>query len=178
MLLRQLRALFVKEVRVFFKHPAQLAVLVLTPLAFVFVIGQTFGRNPVPTVAIFAVDEDGTRQSAKVMDALDDVKTLEVAHLATRAEADRLVGNGERMAAVVLPAGFAEALLSDAGAQIEVIVDPARRQSAGIVTGQVQAASAPLLIDAEVTRGIARAFSGDLSVGGNTINLEGTGLLS
>ncbi|MGL4650826.1 MAG: ABC transporter permease, partial [Caldilineaceae bacterium] len=78
----------------------------------------------------------------------------------------------------VLPAGFAEALLSDPGAQIEVIVDPARRQSAGIVTGQVQAASAPLLIDAEVTRGIARAFSGDLSVGGNTINLEGTGLLS
>lgn len=175
---RHLRALFRKEVRLFLKRPAQLAVLVLTPLAFIFVIGQTFGSDPVPTVAIYTVDEDASRQSARVIDALQDVKTLEVEILATRAEADLRVGEGQRMAAVVVPKGFSDALLTDAGAQIEVIVDPARQQTAGVVTGQVQAATAPLLIDAEVTRSIDRAFAGDLTLGGAEINLEGTGLLS
>ncbi|MBW7883593.1 MAG: ABC transporter permease, partial [Caldilineaceae bacterium] len=38
-------------------------------------------------------------------------------------------------------------------------VDPAREQSAGVVLGQVQAATAAMLIDAEVTRGVKQAFN-------------------
>ena len=49
--------------------------------------------------------------------------------------------------------------LTDKGAQVEVIVDPAREQMAGIVVGQVRAATAPMLIDAEVTRGVQSAFN-------------------
>jgi ABC-2 type transport system permease protein len=63
------------------------------------------------------------------------------------------------MAAVVIPAGFSQAVLTDVGGRIEVITDPAREQTAGIVLGQVQAATAPLLIDAEVERGVRNAFN-------------------
>ncbi len=40
-----------------------------------------------------------------------------------------------------------------------MIVDPAREQMAGIVLGQVRAATAPMLIDAEVERGVRSAFN-------------------
>jgi hypothetical protein len=53
--------------------------------------------------------------------------------LSSRAEADARVGDGERMAAIVMPAGLSQAVLTDAGGQIEVITDPAREQTAGIV---------------------------------------------
>jgi hypothetical protein len=79
------------------------------------------------------------------------------------------VGDGSRMAAIVIPPAFSEAILTDAGGKIEVIVDPAREQESGVVIGQVQAATAGLLIDAEVTRGVRQAFSG----GGDLFGLDG-----
>lgn len=158
-MIRRILALTRHEIRLFVQKPSRFAVLLLVPLVFVAVMGQTFGGGDLPTVAVFAVDEDQSRASARVMDALEDVKTLDLTLLDSRADADRRIGEGERMAAIVVPAGFSEALTTDTGGAVEVIVDPARDQMAGVVVGQVQAATVPMLIDAEISRGVDRAFS-------------------
>jgi ABC-2 type transport system permease protein len=158
-MLRKLWALIRKEIRIASQQPAQWALIMLTPLAFVAVMGSVFGNGGAPTVAIYFVREDDGRLARQVEDAILDAPTLAVARLATRAEADAAVGAGERMAAVVISQSFSAAALTEAGAQVEVIVDPAREQMAGIVVGQVRAATAPLLVDAEVTRGVRTAFN-------------------
>jgi ABC-2 type transport system permease protein len=158
-MVRKLWALIRKEIRIAMQQPAQWALIMLTPLAFVAVMGSVFGGGGAPTVAVYFVREDDGRLARQVEDAILDAGTLEVERLQTRREADEAVGGGRRMAAVVIPEGFSAAAVTDAGAQVEVIVDPAREQMAGIVIGQVRAATAPLLVDAEVTRGVQSAFN-------------------
>lgn len=158
-MLRKLWALIRKELRLATQQPAQWALIMLTPLAFVAVMGTVFGRGGAPTVAVYFVREDDGRLARQAEDAIAGAGTLDIETLATRAEADAAVGAGQRMAAIVIPAGFSAATLSEQGAQVDVIVDPAREQMAGIVVGQVRAATAPMLIDAEVTRGVQSAFN-------------------
>jgi ABC-2 type transport system permease protein len=158
-MLRQIWAMTRKEIKLAAEYRGQWLLVFLTPLIFIAVMGATFGGGGVPTVAIYLVNEDEGRLGKQVVNALRDEPTLALDILPNRTEADRRVGNGERMAAIVIPAGFSQAVLTDAGGRIEVITDPAREQTAGIVLGQVQAATAPLLIDAEVERGVRNAFN-------------------
>lgn len=158
-MLRQIWAMTRKEIKLAADYRGQWLLIFLTPLIFIGVMGATFGGSGAPTVAIYLVNEDEGRLGKQVVNALRDEPTLALDLLSSRAEADRLVGDGQRMAAVVIPPGFSQAVLTDAGGEIEVIVDPAREQTAGIVLGQVQAATAPLLIDAEVERGVRNAFN-------------------
>jgi ABC-2 type transport system permease protein len=156
---RQIWAMTRKEIKLAAEYRGQWLLVFLTPIIFIAVMGATFGNTGAPTVAIYLVNEDEGRLGRQVVNALRDEPTLAFEMLPSRVEADRLVGEGQRMAAVVIPAGFSQAVLTDAGGRVEVIVDPAREQTAGIVLGQVQAATAPLLIDAEVERGVRNAFN-------------------
>lgn len=158
-LLRQIWAITEKELKLWAQERSQWLLVFLTPLVFIAIMGSVFGSGGAPAVAVYLVNEDTGRVGKQVVDALEDTRTLAVETLASRAEADRRVGDGERMAAIIVPSGLSAAAVTDAGATIEVIVDPAREQSAGMVLGQVQAATAPLLVDAEVTRGVHKAFN-------------------
>ncbi|MFO7633407.1 MAG: ABC transporter permease [Caldilinea sp.] len=158
-MLRQIWALTRKEIKLSAEHRGEWLLVFLTPIIFIAVMGATFGNTGVPTVAVYLVNADEGRLGRQIASALRDEPTLAVEFLDSRAEADRRVGEGQRMAAIVIPAGLSEAVLTDAGGQIEIIVDPAREQTAGIVIGQVQAATAPMLIDAEVERAVKTVFN-------------------
>jgi ABC-2 type transport system permease protein len=158
-MLRQIWAITRNELKLAAQYPAQWAMVVLTPIVFIAVMGSVFGATGTPTVAVYLVDEDGGRVSRQIISALRDEPTLALERLETRAEADARVGAGERMAAIILPADLSAAVVTPEGGQIEVIIDPAREQTASIVLGVVQAATAPMLIDAEVTRGVKTAFA-------------------
>lgn len=159
MMLRQIWAITRNELKLAAQAPAQWALVVLTPIIFIAVMGAVFGATGTPTVAVYLVDEDGGRVSRQIISALRDEPTLAIDRLESRADADSKVGAGERMAAIILPPGLSEAVVTPEGGEIEIIIDPAREQSAGIVLGVVQAATAPMLIDAEVTRGVRTAFA-------------------
>lgn len=158
-MLRQIWALTRKELKMAAEYRGQWLLVFLTPIIFIAVMGATFGGSGAPTVAVYLVNEDGGRLGRQIVSALRDEPTLALELLDSRAEADRRVGEGQRMAAIVIPSGLTQAVLTDEGGVIEVIVDPARAQSAGIVLGQVQAATAPMLIDAEIERGVKTAFN-------------------
>ena len=151
---KQVFSLMRKELRVFFQRPAEFVVLLLTPLAFIFIFNLVFGGDDLPTVSLYAVNEDAGARGAEIIDRLRLSENLDVEVLPARAEADRRVGNGERMVALVVPPGFTDATQTPAGGQLLFIVDPARSEQAVMVTGLVNAALAPVIADAEVTRNV------------------------
>ncbi len=157
--LQQIWTVMRKEIKVAAEFRGQWLNVFFTPLAFIAVMGMTFGDGGAPTAAVYLVNEDEGRLGRQIVSALRNEPTLDLEILSGRSEADRLVGEGRRMAAIVIPSGLSEAVLTEQGGAIEVIVDPAQEQSAGVVLGQVQAATAPMLIDAEVERGVRTAFN-------------------
>lgn len=155
--MQQLIAITRKEFLLWAQKPGNWVVVFLIPLLFAWIISAVFGGSGgIPAVTVYAVDVDQSEISQRVMDALRDAGNLTIEELDSRAEADRRVGTGERMAAIVLPEGFGEAVATDAGGKIEIIIDPARAQQANIVVGLVNAAVGPLIVDAEVSRAVER----------------------
>lgn len=152
--MKQILAIVRKELRLWAQKPGTWLLVFVVPLLSIWITYSVFGGTGTPVVTIFAVSEDAGRGADQVMDALRDAENLNLEMVQDRREADERVGAGERMAAVVIPQGFSEALRTPKGAQIEILVDPARGEHANIVIGLVNAALAPVMIDAEVSRGV------------------------
>jgi len=157
--MQQLLAITRKEFYLWVKKPGSWILVFVIPFLFIWIIQTVFGSTGNPVVTIYAVNEDKGRDAARVMSALKEADHLEIEEIQTREEADRRVGRGERMAALIVPKDFSQALKTTRGAQIQLIIDPARSDQANIVTGLVNASLAPMLIDAEVSRGVEAGIS-------------------
>ncbi len=161
MFFTQVMTMFKKELHLILQKPGDWIVILLVPFAFIWILGSAFGgAGGNPTVAVYLVNEDTTgERAAQAVKALQDSPNLEIEILPNRAEADRRVGAGERMAAVIIPANFSDATNTPEGARIEMIIDPAKDERASIVTGLVNSALSNLIVDAEVERGVTSAIS-------------------
>ena len=148
-----------KEFLLWARKPGQWMLIFVVPVIFIWLMQMVFGSQGTPVVTIFAVSEDKGQDAARVMDALRNASNLKVEPLKTRDEANRRVSAGERMAAVIVPDGFSDALTSPKGATVEIMVDPARSEQANIVVGLVNAALAPVIVDAEVNRGVEKSVA-------------------
>lgn len=158
-----------KEFRILAQQPSLFIIILLVPFLFMWIMGTVFGGGS-PTVAVFLVNEDNGDGSRQVVTAMNNAETLEVTVLASRAEADEKIGKGERMAAIIIPAGFSEAIKTNAGGKIEIIIDPAQNERAKIVLGLTQQAITKVIVDAEVSRGVKTSISqsaGTLTSGGS-----------
>lgn len=167
-MLRQIQAFTRKEMRIWLQQPGKWAVIFLTPLIFIWIMGVIFGSSSTPTVAVYAVNEDAGKPAQQALEALQQSNALEITLLPTRTEADQRIGSGSRMAAVILPAGFSAALNTPQGAKIELLVDPAQKEKAAIVTGLVQAALSDFRVNAEVNRGVQQGIR--TALGGQQID--------
>ncbi|MBI4926262.1 MAG: ABC transporter permease [Anaerolineae bacterium] len=150
----QITSLTRKELALWLKRPGQWIVIFLVPFAFIAIFTAVFGGSDIPRVAIYLANEDTGAPARRVVESLRASANLEVTELSSRAEADRLVGEEKRMTAVVIPAGFSQAVEAGSGATIQLIVDPAQNERAAIVNGLVTEALSGLIVDAEVTRGV------------------------
>ena len=155
-MLQQISAVSRKEFKILAQRPSELILILLIPLLFTWILGQVFGRAELPRVAIYVVNEDAGDKGTLALQQLSASPNLEVTTLPTRAEADRRIGAGERMAAVYFPPTFSEALLSPEGAEIQIITDPAQTEKASIVNGLVTQALAAQIANAEVAREVDR----------------------
>jgi ABC-2 type transport system permease protein len=177
-MIRKILALSWKELRLWVQKVDQWLVLFVAPILFILILGASFSGEATLTLPVYAANEDTGERGEEVMDALLDSRHLEVEVLESRAEADRLVGAGKRMAAIVVPAGFSDALLTNAGGRLELIVDPAKDDQSKIVNGLTQASLLRFTVDAEITRGLRKAVDGVLKdTEGETASGENRGLL-
>jgi len=158
-MIRKILAIAWKELRLWLQSPGNWLVVFLVPVAFIGIFGSVF-KEGTPVVTVFAVNEDSGELGEEIIDLLEDSSNLEFDMLESKAEADRRVGKGDHMAAVVIPEGFSQAVTTDEGASLLVIIDPARENEAGIVTGLVQEALIKPIVYAEIERAISGLFKG------------------
>jgi ABC-2 type transport system permease protein len=156
--MQKILAMTRKEFFLWAQKPGSWIIVFIVPILFIWIIQAVFGGTGTPVVTVFAVNEDTGSQGARVMEALRSAANLQIEELETAEEADQRVGTGERMAAIVVPAGFSEAIKTADGGSIEMIIDPARSEQANIVVGLTNAALAPILVDAEVSRGVEESI--------------------
>jgi ABC-2 type transport system permease protein len=156
--MRKILAMTRKEFFLWAQKPGSWIIVFIVPILFIWIIQAVFGGTGTPVVTVFAVNEDAGSEGVRVMAALRDATNLQIEELKTAEEADRRVGTGERMAAIVVPKGFTEAVGSKDGGSIDIIIDPARSEQANIVVGLANAALAPILVDAEVSRGVEESI--------------------
>lgn len=168
-MLSQIWAVARKEFLILRQRPGQLVVVFIVPVIFVWIFNAAFGSSGTPRAAVYLCVEDDGTAARQASDALRLSENLDLEILDSRAEADRRVGAGQRMAAVIIPAGFSAAVEASQPAAIEIIIDPARQGQAGILTGLVNAALAPLIVDAEVTRGIRQGVDDVLAQQGGAV---------
>ena len=156
--IRQILAIAYKETRLWLQVPGNWLTILLVPFAFITILGAIFGGST-PVFTIYAANEDRGTLGADVIKLLKESPNLELEMLDSQAEADRRVGKGERMAAAVIPADFSAAVKTEAGGTIELIIDPARQNSAGLVSGLVKAALSKMLVDASIEREMSKMIS-------------------
>jgi len=156
---RKIISIAYKELRLWLQSPGNWLTVLLVPFAFIGIFGLAFGKGT-PVVTVYAVNLDRGEHGAEIISLLDKSENLDLEMLATQEEADERVNEGARMAAVVIPENFSESVTSDEGAALLVIVDPARGDQAGIVTGLVQEALIKPIVFAEIERAISDLFKG------------------
>jgi ABC-2 type transport system permease protein len=156
--IKQILAIAIKETRLWLQIPGNWLTILFVPFTFIAILGGVFGGST-PVFTIYAANEDQGTLGKDVIKLLEDSPSLEVEILESQAEADRRVGQGERMAAVVIPADFSAAAKTEAGSTIWLIIDPARQNNAGLVSGLVKAALSRMLVDASIEREMSKMIS-------------------
>jgi ABC-2 type transport system permease protein len=149
--IKQILAIALKETRLWLQIPGNWLTILFVPFTFIAILGGVFGGST-PVFTIYAANEDQGTLGKDVIKLLEDSPSLEIEILDSQAEADRRVGQGERMAAVVIPTDFSAAAKTEAGSTIWLIIDPARQNNAGLVSGLVKAALSRMLVDASIER--------------------------
>jgi ABC-2 type transport system permease protein len=159
--IRAVLALAGKDLRLLSRNRGTLFFALGWPILIALFFGYVFGgggeKGRIPVVV---VDEDRTGESARLVALLTATAGLEITS-GPREEATRLVRQGKRSAAVIVPAGYGEAagrLFHGAPRKLELEVDPARTAEAamleGILTGAAMQSMQELFTDPAKTLGM------------------------
>ena len=148
-----------KNLLVLSKDRGELAILFLMPLLFASLIGISAGGSGEGDETsvhfdVYVVNEDGGPYGEMVENILVDMTMLRIETLDSAAEADQLVAEGERLAAIIIPADFSEQIDAYDPTKVTVLVDPANKEYARHVTGLVNFAAAPPTVQGELQHGI------------------------
>ena len=151
---RAVLALAGKDLRLLSRNRATLFFALAWPVLMALFFGYVFGgggeKGRIPVVV---ADEDRTAESARLVERLTSTAGLEVT-TAPREEATRLVRQGKRSAAVIVPKGYGEAadrIFHGAPRRLELELDPARVAEGsmleGILTGAAMQSMQDLFTD-------------------------------
>jgi ABC-2 type transport system permease protein len=155
-----------KELLITLKDRGLLAVLFLLPLIFGIVFSSinqaTYssdeGEEAEQIFDIYVVNLDGGYYGQQVMSVLEQIPVLNWTVLNSAEEADQRIADGERMAAIVIPADFSNQIDAYQPTTVTVIVDPVQMQFAQMVTGLVNYAVSPSIVQGEISYGIRSVF--------------------
>ena len=166
---RAVVALAAKDLRLLSRNRATLFFALGWPVLMALFFGYVFGgggeKGRIPVVV---VDEDRTPESARLVERLTATGGLQISS-APREEATRLVRQGKRSAAVIVPAGYGAAsdrLFHGAPRKLELEVDPARTAEGamleGILTGAAMESMQELFTNPARTRTMVDRTLGEL----------------
>lgn len=151
-----------KELQVRAKDRGSLAVLFILPLLFGSLLGSIQGggssaeedEEPGIHIGLYVVNEDEGPYGEQVVAILREMPVLDLDTTADAATADREVGSGTKLAAVLIPADFSQRIDAYEQASVRVLVDPVQAEYGSIVTGLVNYAVSPAIVQGEIQYGI------------------------
>ena len=141
-----------KELQVLFRDRGQLAVLFLMPIMFAAVVGSFGGGSS--GITVYLVNEDPGQYGAQIAETLSEIEALNITEVDIIGEADQKVADGEALAAIIIPAEFSQKVDTFEQAKVQVIVDPAQPQYAGIIIGMMSDVVTPVVYQGEIQYGI------------------------
>jgi ABC-2 type transport system permease protein len=153
-----------KNLLILSKDRGELAILFLMPLLFASLIGVSSGGggNGDETSVrfdVYVVNNDEGPFGEMVEDTLAEMPLLRIERLDSAAEADQLVAEGERLAAIVIPDDFSQQIDAYDPTGVTVVVDPVNQEYASHVTGLVNYAVAPPTVQGELQHGIRQVLN-------------------
>ncbi len=131
-------ALIRRDLRVRLRDPWPLALWLLIPLVIGGMITAIGGRDgPKPVARLVLVDQDQSLASGLLGGAFTQGALASLIELqsAAEAEARRQLDEDEVSAMLIVPAGFQDALLTEAPLQLELLTNPSQRILPGIIEG-------------------------------------------
>ncbi len=178
---RAVAAIAGKDLRLLSRNRATLFFALGWPILMALFFGYVFGGGGEKgRISVAVVDEDGSPEAARLVDRLRAAAGLELTP-ATREEATRLVRQGKRVAAVIVPAGYGEAaerVFQGTPRRLELAVDPARAAEGsmleGILTGAAMQSLQDLFTDETRMRTMVDRSLGDLARAPASTDAEAT----
>lgn len=151
-----------KDLRMRLRDRNTLAVMLLLPVGMTAIIGFAFGGSSgVSTVEFLLVaPEEGGMLADAAAGFLAQHELFEVER-ADEEEARRSVAAGEKSAAIVLPEGLLDNVLTGAPAELRVLRDPASDIKAGIVQSVVEQFVSSVSAGSALGRGVFETLNGD-----------------
>lgn len=153
-----------KELQLLVKDRGNLAVMFLLPLLLSSIqsaanisLNTEEGEASILLHVALVNDDDGDF-GREVVNAMQTIDELDIQIFTSLAEAEQSVSEGEISAAVYFPAGFSNAINDYEQTTVEVIVDPARPDSASIVKGIMNQVVDEVTIWGEIQYGIRSVF--------------------
>jgi len=148
-----------KDLRIRLRDRNALVLMLFLPLMLTAIIGFAFGSDSgISTIEFLLVGPEGSEFVLSALaGVINHMDAFEVA-TATEAEARSTVGAGQKVAAVVLPAGLLDAILGGTPATIVVLADPASPIKAGIVKAIVAQFASYASAGSVLARGIFEAL--------------------
>jgi ABC-2 type transport system permease protein len=179
--LRSVIALAGKDLRLLSRNRGTLFFALGWPILMALFFGYVFGGGGEKgRIPVAFVDEDRTPESASLLSRLRATDGLEITP-SGREEATRLVRQGKRSAAVIVPSGYGEAserLFHGAPRKLELELDPARKAEGsmlqGILTGAAMEAMQDLFTDPAKTRRMVDRSMVDLGAAPDSPDREPT----
>jgi ABC-2 type transport system permease protein len=141
----------VKDVKTLLRDRAAFLIMLGMPLVLIFILGSALGgvgESDSVDIPVAIVSQDAGAEGAHFAETIAGVKELESVFnievrddlAAVRTEVER----GDLTAALVIPAGFSDALAAGDPITLEVLQDPGSQLTAGIWAGVARAAAANL----------------------------------
>lgn len=154
-----------KELQMLIKDKSTLFVLFILPLLLASLLGTINtaaaematggeGEEEKSTFSVYLVNLDDGEYGKQISEMLQGVDILDIESIGSIEEADNLVGKGERMAAIVIPAGFTEKVDAYQSTNIQVIIDPVQQIFAGYIVGIVRNVAAMVNLQGEIWFGV------------------------
>jgi ABC-2 type transport system permease protein len=149
--MRRFLAILKKEFRQIARDPLSLGMLVLLPAVLLILYGYALSFD-VKHIRVAVLDHDRTPESRALQDALFRNPYFDRAGALSRpGEADELLDRGLVRAVLVVPEGYAAALLRRERVAVQVLVDGANANTATTTLGYFDA------LTERITRGLAEA---------------------
>jgi ABC-2 type transport system permease protein len=137
----KMRALYIalKDLKMRLRDRNTLVMMLLLPVGMTAIIGFAFGgESGISAVEFLLVaPEEGGFLADAASGFLSQHELFDVER-ATEEEARRAVAAGEKSAAVVIPEGLLDSVLTGAPAEVRVLLDPASNIKAGIVQAMIE----------------------------------------